>query len=66
MSDKAGRNSSKVGYSYQNNNSEKESTTSPPNEQVKEANKKRAIASHRYDSYRTAFYGSPAEKEAYK
>lgn len=31
-----------------------------------EAKERRVVSSQRYDSYKIAFYGSPAEKEAYR
>lgn len=45
---------------------DKQARKSPANGQVSEANKKGTVASQRCDSYRIAFYGTPAEKEAYR
>ena len=67
MSDKASRaGSSQTTRSCQSDNSDKQTTKSPAKEQGNEAPKKRTVANQRYDSYRTAFYGSAAEKEAYR
>ena len=67
MSGKASRtSSSQTTRSCQSDKSDKQRATSPANVQVNEPPKKRTVASQRYDSYRTAFYGSAAEKEAYR
>ena len=67
MSGNASRTgSSQSTRSCQSDNSDKPTTRSPANVQVNEPPKKRTVASQRYDSYRTAFYGSAAEKEAYR
>ena len=66
-SSKSGSSQGRTGSCQSDNTHKQQETRSfAVNGQVNEANKKRTAASQRYDSYRTAFYGTPAEKEAYR